>query len=218
MSAAGVGAGKGEMVVVGGGGHAKVLISLLKKAGYQVVGYTDKIDRGLILDVGYLGDDAVLRDFITGRGQPNAVIGIGKVDASPVRLDRQRGLQAWGFGFPVIRSPEAVVNEDVVVGPGTVLMDRVVVNSGTEIGEASILNTGSTVEHDCRVGDNVHIASGATLAGGVTIGDHCMIGMGCNVIQLVTIVTGCIVGAGATVVRDLSEPGTYVGSPAKRVH
>jgi UDP-perosamine 4-acetyltransferase len=45
-----------------------------------------------------------------------------------------------------------------------------------------------------------------------------MIGMGCNVIQLVTIGTGCIIGAGATVVRDLSEPGTYVGTPARRVH
>ena len=212
-----MGAGKEEIVVVGGGGHSKVLISLLKKAGYEVVGYTDRTDRGAILGVGYLGDDTVLGDF-PGRGRPNAVIGIGKVDASPVRLDRQRALRAGGFAFPVISSPQAVINEDVVVGAGTVLMDRVVVNSGTVIGEASILNTGSTVEHDCRVGDNVHIASGATLAGGVTIGDHCMIGMGCNVIQLVTIGAGCIIGAGATVVRDLSEPGTYVGSPAKRVH
>jgi sugar O-acyltransferase (sialic acid O-acetyltransferase NeuD family) len=217
MRAAGVGACQEGIVVVGGGGHSKVLISLLKKAGYKVLGYTDKTDRGLILGVEYLGDDTALHDF-AGSGQLNAVIGIGKVDASPVRLDRQRALQAGGFAFPVIRSPQAVVNEDVVVGPGTVLMDRVVVNSGTVIGEASILNTGSTVEHDCRVGNNVHIASGATLAGGVTIGDHCMIGMGCNVIQLVTIGTGCIIGAGATVVRDLSEPGTYVGSPAKRVH
>jgi len=205
------------MVVIGGGGHAKVLISILKKAGYRIVGYTDKTDRGPILGIGYLGDDTVLGGF-AGSSRPSAVIGIGKIDASPLRLGMQRALHASGFTFPVICSPQAVINEDAVVGAGTVVMDRVVVNSGTVIGEASILNTASIVEHDCRIGDNVHIASGATLAGGVTVGDHCMIGMGCNVIQSISISPGCIIGAGATVVRDISVPGTYVGSPAKQIH
>jgi sugar O-acyltransferase (sialic acid O-acetyltransferase NeuD family) len=205
-----------EIIVIGGGGHAKVLISILKKAGYRIIGYTDKTDRGLVLGIGYLGDDTILRGFASS-SRPDAVIGIGKTDASPSRLGMQRALHASGFAFPVICSPQAVLNEDVVVGAGTVLMDRVVVNSGAVIGEASILNTASTVEHDCRIGDNVHVASGATLAGGVTVGDHCMIGMGCNVIQSISIGPGCIIGAGATVVRDISVPGTYVGSPAKQI-
>lgn len=207
---------QGDIVVIGGGGHAKVLVSILKKARYRVIGYTDRADRGLILGIGYLGDDTVL-DGLPAETRPKAVLGIGKIDLARRRLDLQRALQASGFAFPAICSPQALINDGVLIGAGTVVMDRVVVNSGAVIGEASILNTGSIVEHDCRIGDNVHVASGATVAGGVSVGDHCMLGAGCTVIQSVTIGAGCIIGAGATVVRSISAPGTYVGSPAKQV-
>ena len=206
-----------RVVVIGGGGHAKVLISVLKKSGYAIEGYTDKEDRGVILGVPYLGNDAILQDI--GRKSPafNAIIGIGKVDASPLRLSLQNEIGALGFDFPAICSPQAIINEAVSLGAGTAVLDGVVVNSGTDIGRACILNTRSTVEHDCRIGENVHIAPGVTLSGGVTIGDNCMVGTGANVIQSISICAGCLIGAGSTVVKDITVPGTYAGNPAKRI-
>jgi sugar O-acyltransferase (sialic acid O-acetyltransferase NeuD family) len=206
-----------EIVVIGGGGHAKVLISVLKKAGFAVEGYTDKEDHGVILGVPYLGNDGILRDIVRNTPALHAIIGIGKVDASPQRLSLQNEIGALGFDFPAICSPHAIVNEAVSLGAGTAVLDGVVVNSGTGIGRACILNTCSTVEHDCLIGENVHIAPGVTLSGGVTIGDNCMIGTGANVIQSISICAGCLIGAGSTVVKNISVPGTYAGNPAKKI-
>lgn len=204
-----------SIVVIGGGGHAKVLISVLKKSGLVIAGYTDWEDRGAILGVPYLGNDSMLTSIRENLPDCGAVIGIGKIDASRRRLALQNEIAALGFKFPVIVSPRAVLNEAVLLGAGTVLFDGVAVNSGAEIGAACILNTNSTVEHDCRLGDNVHIAPGVTLSGGVTIGDHTMIGAGATVIQSVSICEGCRIGAGSTVINGITVPGTYVGSPAK---
>ena len=41
-----------EIVVVGGGGHAKVVISILRKLeGYRILGYTDLKDNGALIGV-----------------------------------------------------------------------------------------------------------------------------------------------------------------------
>lgn len=204
-------------MIIGGGGHAKVLISVLKKVGYLIQGYTDNEDHGVVLGVPYLGKDGILRDIVRKTPAMNAIIGIGKVDVSPLRLCLLNEISELGFNFPAICSPHAIVNEAVSLGAGTAVLDGVVVNSGTKIGRGCILNTRSTVEHDCLVGENVHIAPGVTLSGGVTIGDNCMVGIGANVIQSISICGGCLIGAGAVIVRDVTEPGTYVGNPAKRI-
>jgi sugar O-acyltransferase (sialic acid O-acetyltransferase NeuD family) len=206
-----------DIVVVGGGGHAKVLMCILRKAGWSVLGYTDKVARGTILDISYLGIDDALPDILRKHRGCAAVIGVGKIDASDLRLRLQRHVESHGFRFPVIVSPRSVVNDEVTMEAGTAVFDGVVINSGTNFGRGCILNTNCTVEHDCTIGDNVHIAPGATISGGVTIGHNTMIGAGAVVIHSVSICDGCLIGAGSTVLKDITQSGIYVGTPAVRV-
>lgn len=206
-----------KIVVIGGGGHAKVLVGVLKKLGYRTVGYTDLKNGGTILGAPYLGNDDVLQKLAHEKLQSHAVIGVGKVDMSELRVRLASEVRVLGFELPVIVSPHAVVNEEVELSPGTVVFDGVVVNSGTTAGELCILNTNSTVEHDCRLGDNVHVGPGATISGGVTIGPNCMIGAGSTVSHGVTICADCMIGAGSTVVRDITTRGTYAGNPARKL-
>ena len=206
-----------KIVVIGGGGHAKVLISLLKKLGWEILGYTDEQDRGFILGIPYLGDDRVLPGVLRTHQRCSAVIGLGKTDTSTARGRLQREIRALGFDSPVVVSPRAVVNEDVELDAGTAVFDGAVVNSGTVAGGHCVLNTNSTVEHDCRLGENVHVAPGATVSGSVTIGDDCMIGAGATLVQNVTVCSGCLIGAGSTIVADIDIPGVYVGNPARRI-
>ncbi|MGE0642672.1 MAG: acetyltransferase [Nitrospira sp.] len=206
-----------KIVVIGGGGHAKVVICILRKLGYVIDWYTDNHDRGTILGVPRLGGDSSLSGLIERNQCSAAVVGIGKIDTSDTRLSLQRRYTKLGFAFPVICSPHAVVNEGVTIRAGAVVLDGAIVNSGTTIGEACILNTGSIVEHDCEIGSNVHIASGVTLSGGVSIGDNCTIGTGASIIQSIKVCEGCLIGAGSTVVEDISVAGTYVGSPARKI-
>ena len=79
------------------------------------------------------------------------------------------------------------------------------------------MNTSASIDHDCQIGDGVHVAPGSHLAGGVSVGAACFLGAGTIVIPGVTIAANTTTGAGAVVVRDLDEPGTYVGVPARRL-
>ena len=206
-----------KMVVVGGGGHAKVLISVLKKLGlFEIIGYTDIVNRGDILGVKYLGDDGVLPNMPHDIGGLCAAIGIGTIGVGDLRKGAMARVAGYGYHFPAIVSPHAIVNESVSVGDGTVVFDGAIINSGTIVGKAVILNSNCTVEHDCRLGDYVHVAPGATLSGGVEVGNESFIGAGATIIQYKKISANCLIGAGAVVIDHITEPGTYVGTPARR--
>ena len=207
-----------EIVVVGGGGHAKVVISILKKLDrYKVRGYTDLENRGVLLDIPYLGSDAELGLLRAQSLSLDVVIAVGQVGLGRQRNELWDRMQPLDLGFPVIVSPDAIVNEGVALGEGTVVMDGAVINSGARIGRGAIVNSNSTVEHDVELEDWVHVAPGATISGGTKIGRHSMIGAGATVIEGIEIVAGCIVGAGATAVRNLMDAGVYVGCPARRI-
>lgn len=208
----------GAVVVLGGGGHAKAVLAVVRKLGnYQILGYTDRTSRGTILGAEFLGPDESLLERRELGPLLDVVIGIGQVGVDEVRRALWSRLQGAFLRFPTIVSPRSIVNDEVRIGEATVIMDGAVINSGAVVGRGVIVNTNSTVEHDCELGDWVHIAPGATLSGGVSVGDGCLVGAGATVIESRRIAAGCLIGAGATVVRDLDEPGVYVGCPARRV-
>ena len=207
----------GTVLVLGGGGHAKVLISVIRKLPWTIAGYVDPRDVGPVLGVSHAGGDDVLPALLARYPGCAAAMGVGKVDATARRARIQAAAEALGYRFPPFASPDAVVNDQVELGAGTAVFDGAVVNPGVTTGPICIVNTNATVEHDCHLGTNVHVATGATVSGGVTIGDHTFVGAGAVVVHGVRIAAGCLVGAGAVVTHDLTEPGTYVGAPARRI-
>lgn len=206
-----------KIIIIGGGGHAKVLISVIKKSLlFEVVGYVDLIEQGEILVAKYLGNDHKLKDFYS-EGIGNAAIGVGQVNVSQKRYEIVDKLKEIGFTFPAIISKDAIVNEDVLIEEGTQVFDGVVINSGSRIGKFSIINTKATIEHDCKIGNFCHIATSAVLSGGVEVGDFSMIGSNSVVVQYKKITSKCMIGAGCVVNKDLTEEGVYVGNPARKI-
>jgi sugar O-acyltransferase (sialic acid O-acetyltransferase NeuD family) len=205
-----------KIIIIGGGGHAKVLISILKSiSNYEIAGYTNIEDRGAILGVNWLGNDSVIPNIME-KGINNAVLGIGQVKNADVRRSAVKSLKPSGISFPVIISPNTIVSKDVTIGEGTVIMDAVIIHPGSSIGKFGIINTSAVIEHDCIIGDFVHIAPAAILNGGVIVGKNCLIGSNATIIQYRTICDNCIIGAGAVVAEDIIEKGTYTGVPAKK--
>lgn len=206
-----------KIIIIGGGGHAKVLISVIKKSSlFEIVGYVDIIDRGTILGVKNIGNDNIL-DEIYSRGILKAAMGVGQVVVSLKRFEIIQKIKEIGFSFPIILSKDAIVNDAVSIEEGSQVFDGVVINSGTTIGTFSVINTNSTIEHDCIIGNFCHIASSAVLSGGVEIGSLSMIGSNAVVIQNKKICTNCMIGAGSVVTQNLTEEGVYVGNPARKI-
>jgi sugar O-acyltransferase (sialic acid O-acetyltransferase NeuD family) len=207
------------LLIVGGGGHAKVLIDIITSQNkYNISGYVDIIDRGILLGCQYLGDDDhVLEGFISSIPHSKAALGLGIVGPNPRRVELFKRLRRLGYELPAIISGYARIAMETFVGDGTVICHNAVLQVCATVGNASILNTNCIVEHDCRVGNFVHIAPGAVLCGDVEVGDESVIGAGAVVVPGRKIAAECFVGAGAVVTEDLVEAGLYVGIPARKI-
>jgi len=201
------------VVIIGSGGHAKVVIELVRAEGkYQIKGCTGLGESGFVLgDVPILGTDSVLPAMLAN-GAKKAFVAIGDN-----HLRQRLFVQVSEMGFELINaiSPDAVVSPSATLGRGIAIMAGAIINASTQIGDGAIINTNAGVDHDCRIGNGAHIGPGTVLAGNVEIGSEAFLGVGTCVVPGVRIGRRTIVGAGSVVVRDLPDGVTAMGVPAR---
>ncbi|QAA94712.1 acetyltransferase [Pollutimonas thiosulfatoxidans] len=202
-----------SLVLLGAGGHAKVLLSLMVSLGREIIGVCDPdlVKRGTSKwrGIPVLGDDSALESIDCCA--VDAVNGIGCLPGSVARRALYLHTVGRGFRFATLVHPSAYVDSTAILGPGTQVMAGAVVQADAALGENCIVNTGAIIDHDCLVGDHVHIAPGVTLAGGVSIGSGAFIGAGATVIQGVEIGSGAIIGAGTVVLKRVDANQVFVG-------
>jgi len=194
------------VIILGSGGHAKVLVDILLRSNVKILGVTDpnRTPNSLWLDVPVLGNDDTIHAH-----PPETLKLINGIGALPGDTALRRQLfsrfKARGYCFKTIIDPLAFTASDVVLAEGVQVMAGVILQPGVNIGENSIVNSGAIVEHDCQIGNNVHIGPGAVLSGSVSIGDRVHIGTGAIVIQNIHIADDSVIGAGAVVTRDIAS-------------
>ncbi len=202
------------VIILGGGGHARVLAELLVGGGTPVLGYTAPEDGGALAPgVGWLGDDRRLADYPPERG--GLVNGIGSVGDTAARrrlFDRLRG---QGYTFPLLCHPSAMRSPSAECGQGCQLMAGAILQAGARLGDNVLLNSRALVEHGCRIGRHTHIASGAVVCGDCEIGEGCHIGAGAVLIQGLRVGNGAIIAAGAVVTQNVKPMTLVAGVPAE---
>jgi sugar O-acyltransferase (sialic acid O-acetyltransferase NeuD family) len=201
------------LVMIGAGGHAKVLHALALAAGYSILGVCDPllVEKGEThwREVPVLGSDDALKQL-----DPLAVgliNGIGQIVGSKVRQDLYKRLRQVGFSFPSLVHPSAWVASTARLAQGVQVMAGAIVQPDCSIGENTIVNTCASVDHDCNVGANVHICPGATLCGDVCVHDSVFIGSGAILTQGLIVGIGGVVGAGATLTHNLDSNQILLG-------
>ena len=204
---------KDKLLIIGASGHGKVVADIaLKMNKWQSIAFLDddeSIKSSMGLEV--IGKSADAFKHIDDYDILLVLV---------IMLTRekiQEKLEAEGASIPSLIHPNAVIGEQVEIGTGTVVMAGAVINCCTKIGKGCIINTGSTIDHDNCIEDFVHISPGAHLAGTVKVGKGSWLGIGSVVSNNVNIPVAVKVGAGAVVVKDITESGTYVGVPAKKL-
>ena len=196
-----------SVIIVGAGGHGKVVADIIKAFGDEVFGYLD--------DDTTLGD--TFNDYpILGIGDDfnkfkdhSFIIAIG----NPKTRERVAG-EMEGVSWYTAIHPSAVISDSARIGEGSVVMPLAVINADARLGKHCIVNSGAIVEHDNVLEDYVHMAVGAKAAGTVHIGARTWVGIGAVIINNVNICADCMIGAGAVVIRNVEEAGTYVGVPS----
>lgn len=199
-------------LIIGAGGHAKVVVDILRAQGTPVLGYLD--DEATLhgqerLGLPVLGPIDAYRDF----SPAGLIVGIG---SNSVRCEIAMQLDdvpntLWINAI----HPRAVIAPSVQLGVGIVVAAGAILNPDAVIGNHTIVNTGATVDHDCVIGHYAHIAPGVHVAGNVQIDDECFLGIGAVVIPGCHIGAKAIIGAGSVVISDIPAGVVAKGVPAR---
>jgi len=192
------------MYLIGAGGHAKVVIDLIRMSGRKIEGLFD--------------DDLSIKDLLGYRR-------IGRTDQArgmkgPFILTIGNNLIRKNMAEKLNLTYESVkgychISSGTSIGEGTVVMNGVCINIGTRISNHVIINTGACIDHECVIDNFVHISPNATLAGNVSVQEGAHIGLGAQVIQGVCIGKWASIGAGAVIIKDVPDYAVVVGVPGK---
>jgi sugar O-acyltransferase (sialic acid O-acetyltransferase NeuD family) len=119
--------------------------------------------------------------------------------------------------YSIFNHGKVVARHTVEIGAGTIICAEAIITCNAKIGKHCLININANVHHDCVLGDYVTISPSATVCGHVTIGDLCYIGANAVIREKITICPGVTIGCGAVVVKDITEPGIYVGNPVRKI-
>lgn len=183
------GAAVRELVVIGGGRHARNCIGRLQDAGLKIVAVLDDARRGTVFGVPIIEPEAYagpVRDAHITLGDPAA------------RAAFVQRLQPRGFRWFTYRdrfasiSPHAKIAPggfigpfntlaDVELGPQVSILSHCVLGAGVQIGAFTNVTPHATIASEVRIGEGCLIGMGARISAGVQIGDNCRIGINCVV-------------------------------------
>lgn len=199
-----------SVVIIGAGGHAKVIADIILKNGDRIVGFLDGVHpEGDFIGFPKLGKDVDYQKFL----EHYFIIAIGNAAVREKLASTMEGVK-W---YTAIH-PGAIISKiDVSIGDGCVVMANATINSGARIGKHCIINSNSVVEHDNIINDYVHVSVGAKIAGTVKIGTRTWVGVGATISNNISVCDDCMLGAGTVVVKDIIESGTYIGVPAAKI-
>ncbi len=200
------------VLVLGAGGHGKVIADILCCAGMPVMGFLDDDPETwstIRLGLPVLGGIATYCQHMPD----GLILGMGDI-AARIAVVERLGRDVHGLWRNAIH-PRAVIARSVQLGRGVAVVAGAIVNPDSVLGDYSVINTGATIDHDCTIGVHAHIGPGAHLAGGIRVGADVLIGVGANITPCLTVGDGAVVGAGSVVVSDVPARVTVKGVPAR---
>ena len=211
-----------NLVIIGAGDFGREVAALVKRINgasssirYSILGFIDDNEALLnkeIAGIRVIGDIAWLNEYRDGKLYAVCAIGFGSTRKKVVEK-----IQNDTVIFPVLIDPAAIFLGDVNIGEGSIICANNVVSVDVVIGRHVIINLSCTIGHDVNLHDYSVVNPGTNLSGFVEIGECTDVGTGTKIIQHIKVRENVVLGAGTVVIDDITEPGTYVGVPARMV-
>ncbi|MCE2930660.1 MAG: acetyltransferase [Vampirovibrionales bacterium] len=209
------------LLLIGAGGHAKVVLEEFKDAwDFQAVISDTSLSETQTayfeaqgLEV--LVESEELYNAFLAKNVTHAVIAVGDNEA---RQKIAEALLAAGFSFPNLIHPKALVASTAEISSvGVQILAGSHVGASASIGKHTIVNHHAIVEHDAVVGDAVHVAPHAVLLGGASLASGSLLGANATILPNVAVRANASIGAGGVVTKDIHTSGVYIGIPAIQV-
>ena len=119
------------------------------------------------------------------------------------------------------------IGDNCFIGPFTEIQKDVNIGNRSKIQSHSFICELVSIGEDCFIGHGVMFINDLFSGGGPAMGDkskwkptkignHVSIGSNATILP-VSICNNAVIGAGAVVTKDITEPGIYVGNPARLI-
>ncbi|UTW67318.1 NeuD/PglB/VioB family sugar acetyltransferase [bacterium SCSIO 12643] len=202
---------KEQVILIGAGGHTRSLITIINYDKYDIVGiYDDSFSPNRNEYIGSVPVVGKLDDIPIGN---HLIIAAGNLATKKKYTEMfKEHLVDYNFSHST-----TIIEQEVSLGTRNQFFAGVIVNAFTKIGNDNIVNSGAIIEHEAKIGNNNHISVGAVLCGRAKIGNNCFIGASAVIIDGIELGDQITIGANSVVINDITEPGTYVGNPAKKI-
>ena len=200
------------MIIIGTGGHARVVAEVAKLLDYEIKGF---------IDLNYSGKEELILGFpvLGGLEQlkylPSCISFFAAIGENAERKQVFDDMVDKGYLPIMLVHPTAIIGEGVKLGKGSLICAGSIITTNAQIGDNSIINTGAIIDHETEVGTNSHIGPGSKIAGRVKIGDLAFIGTGVSVMNNIQIGDSVTVGAGSIIIRDVPPNSKVVGVPGR---
>ena len=134
------------IIIIGTGGHSKVVLDVLLKRGLKVLGFVslDKKAGSFFCDYKILGGDNVIDSYKSS--EISLVNGVGVIAKDKRRWSISKEFRAKGFSVLSIIDPSAIIASDVTLDEGVHIMAGVIIQSGTSVGSDTIINSGGIID------------------------------------------------------------------------
>jgi sugar O-acyltransferase (sialic acid O-acetyltransferase NeuD family) len=119
--------------------------------------------------------------------------------------------------FTFIHPSVHIMDDNIQVGVGSFIGANSILTTNIKLGNHTLLNRGNHIGHDSVAGDFFSMMPNAVVGGNVTLGDNVYLGSCSNIREKINITSDVLIGMNAAVVKDITENGTYVGVPAKKL-
>lgn len=205
---------KNDILVVGAGGHCRVVLSILNHyKEFNVIGIADRDNKNfgeeiLGAQVQYTWDDV---QAVYDEGISNSVLAVGDNKERQLLFAK---LTEIGYTIKTLIHPSALVDNNVKIGVGTTICMGAKIGPLVSIGDNCIIYTGTVIDHETIIKSDCFIAPGVSVAGRVYIEQGSFIGIGCSIKDKVRIGAHSVIGAGSVVIHDVDANTTVAGIPA----
>jgi len=119
--------------------------------------------------------------------------------------------------FTFIHPSVHIMDDNIQVGVGSFIGANSILTTNIKLGNHALLNRGNHIGHDSVAGNFFSMMPCAVIGGNVTLGDNVYLGSCSNVREKINVNSNVLIGMNAAVVKDITESGTYVGVPAKKI-
>ena len=190
-----------KLALFGYGGHAREVAAQIQK------------------EVTFFVNDEYANDVAKPISQfdPEEYTMMVAVGDSRARFDVVQSLPKETTYFTFIHPTALLLSKDINIGTGSFIGAYSILTTNITIGDHAILNRGNHIGHDTEIGSYFSAMPGAIVSGNVKIYSMVYMGTNSSIKEKLSIHSLATIGSNTAVVKHIEEPGTYVGTPAKKI-